>query len=137
MDIFMINRIGHVSLIVADQEQAAQFYTEKYGFVITESHKAPEGGYYWITVAPCKESALEITLMLPTTAQDKALIGKQAGSIPLFVFLTDDCRKTCEELKARGVEFTKEPTDEFWGVDAICKDLYGNLIDICQPAPQQ
>ena len=31
-------------------------------------------------------------------------------------FQTADCRKTFQELKAKGVEFVSEPKDEFWGV---------------------
>lgn len=133
----MIYHISHITLLVHDQEKAAQFYTEKLGFVITESHKLPEGnGYLWITVAPSKNATTMFTLVTPTNDEEKALVGKQAGSIPLCVLITDDCRTTAQEMQSRGVEFTKMPTDEFWGIDALCKDLYGNLIDICQPTKE-
>jgi len=47
--------------------------------------------------------------------------------------LTDDCHKTAQELAAKGVKFVKQPTSEFWGIDSVIEDLYGNKIDICQP----
>jgi len=127
----MITHISHISLLVHDQEQAAQFYTQKVGFVIIEDHKAE--GFRWITIAPSEDSTIVLTLMVPVTEEDKALVGKQAGSLLLFVFTTDDCHKTAQELKSRGVNFIKEPTQEFWGIDSLFTDLYGNVIDVCQP----
>ena len=125
-------RLSHFSLIVHNQDEALAFYTEKLGFVVTESHKAEDGTWYWLTIAPTKDSPISLSLLLPQTDEDKAIIGKQSGSIPLFVLLTDDCHTMARELTAKGVTFAKQPTNEFWGIDAIIKDLYGNLIDICQ-----
>jgi catechol 2,3-dioxygenase-like lactoylglutathione lyase family enzyme len=132
----MMPKISHFSLLVRNQDEALAFYTEKLGFVVTEGHKAPDNGWYWLTIAPTKESAVSLSLLLPQQADDHALIGKQSGSIPLFVLLTDDCHKTAAEFTAKGIEFAKQPTNEFWGIDAVIKDLYGNLIDICQPSEE-
>ena len=49
-------------------------------------------------------------------------------------FRTDDCRRTYEELKAKGVEFTQEPTEHFYGTDIGLRDPFGNHIRIVQPA---
>jgi len=126
-------KISHFSLLVHNQDEALAFYTKKLGFVITEAHKAPDNSWYWLTIAPTKESPISLSLLLPQTPEDITLVGKQSGSIPLFVLLTDDCHKTAAKFTANTVEFVKQPTNEFWGIDAIIKDLYGNLIDICQP----
>lgn len=131
-----MNRISHVSLIVHNQDEALAFYTEKLGFVVTEGHKAEDGTWYWLTIAPTKESPVSLSLLLPQQEGDKAIIGKQSGSIPLFVLLTDDCHKTAAQFAIKGVEFIKQPTNEFWGIDAVFKDLYGNLIDLCQPSEE-
>lgn len=45
-----------------------------------------------------------------------------------IVFQTDDVRKTYEELKAKGVEFTQEPKTEPWGTSAMFKDSEGNVF---------
>ena len=132
-----MNTISHVSLIVHNQDDALAFYTEKLGFVVTESHKAEDGTWYWLTVAPTKDSSVSLTLMAPQAEEDKALIGKQAGSIPFFCLMTDDCHATAAEFSKKGVEFVQEPQTEFWGINAILKDLYGNLILLCeQPAEE-
>lgn len=128
-----MNKISHISLIVHNQQEAADFYTEKLGFVVIESHKAEDGTYLWLVIAPTQESPVVFTLMSPQNESDKALVGKQGGSMPFFILSTDDCYTSAEEFSAKGVEFIKQPTAEFWGVDAIFKDLYGNLIDLCQP----
>lgn len=129
--------ISHFSLLVRNQDEALTFYTEKLNFIITESHKAPDNTWYWITIAPTKESTVSLSLILPQQSEDLALIGKQSGNIPLFVLLVDDCHKTAAHFSTKGVDFVKHPTNEFWGIDAIIKDLYGNLIDICQPSENQ
>jgi len=126
-----MTKISHFSLLVRNQDEALAFYTQKLGFVITEQHKADDNTYYWLTIAPSQDSPICLSLLLPQTEEDHQIIGKQSGSIPLFVLLTDDCHKTINEFKAQGVEIIKEPTHEFWGIDALIKDLYGNIIDVC------
>jgi len=39
---------------------------------------------------------------------------------------------TYEELKRKGVEFTKEPKKEFYGTEAIFKDNSGNWFSLAQ-----
>lgn len=133
----MAYKLSHFSLLVHNQDEALVFYTEKLGFVITESHKADDNTWYWLTIAPTQDSTISLSLLLPQTEEDRAIIGKQSGSIPLFVLLVDDCQKTVAEYAAKGVTVTKQPTNEFWGVDALIKDLYGNIIDICQPTENE
>jgi predicted enzyme related to lactoylglutathione lyase len=49
------------------------------------------------------------------------------------VFLTTaDCRATCEELKGRGVEFTEEPEERLYGIDAAFHDPSGNSFRLTQ-----
>ena len=133
----MVKGIGHITILVHNQSDAIEFYTKKFGFDIVESHKDEDGNWYWVTIAPKGSYATVFTLMAPTTDEERDLVGRQTGSIPLAVLLTDDCRKTAQELKNNGVTFIKEPTEEFWGVDALFTDLYGNIFDLCQPADEE
>jgi hypothetical protein len=43
-----------------------------------------------------------------------------------------DIYATYEELKAKGVEFKKEPTKEFYGIEALFKDDSGNWFSLGQ-----
>src|SRR5919197_514406 len=65
-----------------------------------------------------------------TRAQIHALLAKGASG-GLF-FTTDDVRGTYEELKGRGVEFTQEPTEQPYGVDAGLRDPSGNQFRMVQ-----
>jgi hypothetical protein len=47
-------------------------------------------------------------------------------------FSTDDCRATYAALKGRGVEFTQEPVEQFYGVDVGLRDPFGNNIRIVE-----
>ena len=47
-------------------------------------------------------------------------------------FTTDDCRKTYDELLAKGVDFTEEPTERSYGIDCGLRDPFGNAVRITQ-----
>lgn len=49
------------------------------------------------------------------------------------VFQTKDCRKTYEELKAKGVEILAPLQGRFYGIEAILKDNSGNWFSMTQP----
>jgi predicted enzyme related to lactoylglutathione lyase len=69
-----------------------------------------------------------------TKAQIEALVAKGASS-GLF-FATDDVQGTYEELKARGVEFQQESTEQPYGVDAGFRDPSGNQMRMAQLQPR-
>lgn len=54
------------------------------------------------------------------------------GVLGAGVFETADCRKTYEELKARGVEFTSPPEERFYGIESLFKDDSGNWFSLSQ-----
>jgi len=56
----------------------------------------------------------------------------QRGLVAAGAFETADCRKTYEELTARGVEFASPPEDKFYGIEAVFKDNSGNWFSLTQ-----
>ena len=44
------------------------------------------------------------------------------------ILTTDDCRATYEDLRAKGVEFTEEPTERPYGIDCALRDPFGNPV---------
>jgi hypothetical protein len=97
----------------------------------------------WLTVGVPGEPGREILLEKPgapsmddaTAAEVRELVSKGAGG-GWIGFGTTDCRKTYEELLARGVEFTQEPVEHVYGIDCGLRDPFGNAIRIVQPAPE-
>jgi predicted enzyme related to lactoylglutathione lyase len=55
------------------------------------------------------------------------------GSMHGLGMNVDDCRKTCEELRAKGVEFVQEPEDRPYGVEAVARDNSGNWMVLVEP----
>ena len=64
----------------------------------------------------------------------RELVTKGAGGT--LIFATDDCRATYERLRERGVEFTQEPVERFYGTDCALRDPFGNHIRITERAPE-
>jgi catechol 2,3-dioxygenase-like lactoylglutathione lyase family enzyme len=136
----MLKQLTHVQVWVHDQDEALAYYTEKLGMELREDVTVPEmGNFRWLSVGvPGQDVA--ITLMaIPgppvfdeeTRRQIQTLLSKGASG-GLF-FSTDDAQQTYEELKTRGVDFTQEPTEQPYGVDAGFRDASGNHFRVVQP----
>lgn len=134
----MITRMNHVSVYVLNQDSAFEFYVNKLGFnVHTDAAMGP--GMRWLTVCPPEQPELEISLMAieagmmfneETAAAMRSLV--KQGTFGFGVFECDDIYATYEELKARGVEFSKAPKKEFYGIEALFKDDSGNWFSLGQ-----
>jgi catechol 2,3-dioxygenase-like lactoylglutathione lyase family enzyme len=119
-------------------DQALDFYVGKLGFEVHSDHDL--GFMRWLTVNPPGQPDREILLEKPgppahddaTAAQVRDLLTKGGTGFALGL-TTDDCRATYEELKAKGVEFTEEPTERFYGIDCGFRDPFGNHIRLVQP----
>jgi catechol 2,3-dioxygenase-like lactoylglutathione lyase family enzyme len=136
----MIQALSHANVWVHDQDEAKAFYTEKLGFEVREDATLDElGGYRWLTVGPPGQPDVNLLIARPSPPAFDEQTSKtilelvSRGSIGPGIFRTDDCRATCAELKARGVELAQEPEERFYGVDAAVRDPFGNLFRIVQP----
>ena len=130
----MINRILRITLIVRDQEEAYRFYVEKLGF--EKRADLPMGeNTRWLTIAPQDDQDLEIVLQPLDWFEGKAREDHAAlvGKNPTMVLLVDDCRKTYQVLRDRGVQFEQPPENRPYGLEALAKDLYGNTLDLLEP----
>lgn len=136
----MISKISHCCIFVLDQDKAYDFYVNTLGFeVVTDAPMGP--GSRWLTVCPKGQKGFEIILMSTkpgmmfdeeSSKQITELVenGKMGGA----VFECNDIYATYEELSAKGVVFTKKPTKEFYGVEAVFKDDSGNWFSLGQKA---
>jgi catechol 2,3-dioxygenase-like lactoylglutathione lyase family enzyme len=132
----MITKLNHVSIFVLDQDSAYEFYVNTLGFKVhTDAAMGP--GMRWLTVCPPEQPDLEISLMAiaegmmfkKEAAQTmRDLVAK--GTFGFGVFECNDLLATYEELKAKGVVFTKTPTKEFYGFEALFKDDSGNWFSL-------
>jgi predicted enzyme related to lactoylglutathione lyase len=115
----MITKLKFMGIPVRDQKAQLAFYTEKLGFeVLTDQ---PMGPQRWIEL---KIPRAETSIVLFTPEGQENRIGTFVNAS----LACDDVRKTYEELKARGVEFVKPPTEQPWGTFAVIKDAEGNQL---------
>jgi catechol 2,3-dioxygenase-like lactoylglutathione lyase family enzyme len=124
-------KIGHITLLVKDFDEALSFYVEKLGFVKSQDTKFWDDNR-WVTVSPKNQTKPELTFVLADTEEKKVAVGKQAGDHVFMTVETDDCRRDYLIMKEKGVKFYGEPTDQMWGVEVVFEDLYGNLYDLVQ-----
>ena len=135
-------RIASSQMWVHDQDAALAFYTEKLGMEVRQDVTMPEmGNFRWLTVGPKDQPEVAIVLMAvpgapvldDTTAdQIRELMGK--GFAGTLFLTTDDCRKSYDELVARGVTFSEPPEETPYGIDAGFRDPSGNSFRLTQLA---
>ena len=138
----MITRLTHTSVTVLDLDSAYDFYVNKLGFTPVLDVPMPQGGR-WVTVSPPGQPELEIVLSAVDkstyTPERIALLTEmiKEGTFGIAVFACTDIYATYEELTAKGVVFTKPPTKEFYGTEAIFLDDSGNWFSLAQLAPYE
>ena len=133
----MFKALTHSFIYVLDQDEALDFYVGKLGLQVATD--ADLGHMRWLTVTAPGDTGHELVLSTPemghdaeTAAQIREVVSKGGGSG--VIFSVDDCRATYEALVAKGVEFTQEPTEHFYGIDCGLRDPFGNPLRFTQPA---
>jgi len=137
-----ITQLAIIPILVADQDEALRFFTEK-----LELEKRADmiygPGLRWLTVAPKGQKKPEIALAKPDLSlpgiQDNGGGGERVGRLSQYitcVFATDDCYKTYHTLLARGVTFLSPPTKNVHGTEAVFEDPYGNLFSLLESSPE-
>ena len=123
----MISRMRFASITVTDINKAVEFYVDKLGFTVQVEMPLP-GGNQFVMVAPRDGgSSLVFSLALP---------GQTHSPASNISFETNDVSVTYDELRARGVEFSREPAKTPWGgVEAMFLDPFGNRFLLQQGGP--
>jgi predicted enzyme related to lactoylglutathione lyase len=126
-------RIKLTSIMVDDQAKALRFYTDVFGFV--KKRDIPVGKYRWITLTSA-EGPDDLELALEPNENPAGKTFQQAmfeQGIPATAFEVGDLRAEYARLNARGVAFTREPSQAGPVMVAVCSDTCGNLIQLYQP----
>jgi catechol 2,3-dioxygenase-like lactoylglutathione lyase family enzyme len=134
----MINALTHSQVYVLDQDEAVDFYVGKLGLELNTD--ADLGFMRWLTVNAPGQPDRQLLLERPgppahdeaTAEQIRELVTKGAMGMAA-ILTTDDVRRDYKTLKDRGVEFTEEPTERFYGTDCGFRDPFGNHLRLGQP----
>jgi catechol 2,3-dioxygenase-like lactoylglutathione lyase family enzyme len=113
----MIKTVWSVTFYVSDLEKAARFYEETLGL---------EKKYAYSSYVGFECGGVEIGL-IPKAEKKASVASSSVG------FLVDDVEKAYNELKKKGVKFTRKLHDEAWGGrQASFEDIDGNVLEIVQ-----
>lgn len=127
-----MSRLGAVSLLVRDYDEAIAFFVGKLGFDLSEDAEMG-GGKRWVRVTP-RGGQTSLLLARAATDGQRARVGDQAGGRVWLFLETDDFARDHAAWTAAGVVFREPPRREPYGLVAVFEDLYGNAWDLIEPA---
>jgi|CZKD01.1.fsa_nt_gi catechol 2,3-dioxygenase-like lactoylglutathione lyase family enzyme len=127
----MTQKLGYISLIVREYNEAINFYTQSLGFQLIEDTDLGDGKR-WVRVRPQGSTGTDLLLAKAVNPEQASRIGKQTGG-RVFLFLhTDDFWRDYRAMTERGVKFVRPPSEESYGTVAVFEDLYGNKWDLLE-----
>lgn len=128
----MNNYLALVALVVADYDEAINFYTQKLDFILLEdtplTHKKR-----WVVVAPKGAGQCRLLLAKAANEEQIAHIGNQTGGRVFLFLYTDNFSREYQRLLDNEVTIVRPPVEEPYGKVAVFADLYGNQWDLLQP----
>ena len=133
-----MQRLGMISLVVRDYDEALAFYVGKLGFTLIEDSFVPEQNKRWVVIeppgagSPAGSPGAKLLLARASNPDQQSRIGNQTGGRVFLFLYTDDFWRDFNAYKAQGVEFVREPGEMPYGTVAVFKDLYGTLWDLVQ-----
>lgn len=129
----MKQTIAQIALVVADYDEAIEFYTRKLHFRLIEDTILSESKR-WVRIAP--PGSTECCILLAKAANDEQLsrVGNQTGGRVFLFLYTDDLARDYQNLLDHEIQIVREPSVEAYGTVTVFADLYGNLWDLIEPA---
>ncbi len=136
----MITNISIASVFVKDVDESKRFYIDVLGF--HEKDDITMGDYRWCTVVHPDQPELQVHLAIPGPPMEPHLVeaitrAQAGGGMAGLGLNVDDCRKTVDDLKSKGVEFIQEPEERPYGVEALMRDNSGNWMVLVEPREYQ
>ncbi len=128
----MKQSIVHVALVVKDYDEAIEFYTRQLNFELLEDTYQAGQDKRWVVVSPPGSNGVSLLLARASNSRQETFIGNQSGG-RVFLFLnTDDFWRDYNDMKAKGINFVRDPKQQEYGMVAVFEDLYGNRWDLLE-----
>ena len=130
----MGSRIGLVTLVVREYDEALRFFVDALGFELREDTPLADAKR-WVVVGPAGGDGTALLLARAATDDQRSRVGDQTGGRVALFLETDDFAATYQRMRAAGVRFAEAPRDEPYGTVAVFEDLYGNRWDLLGRTP--
>jgi catechol 2,3-dioxygenase-like lactoylglutathione lyase family enzyme len=129
----MNQRLGYITVLVDDYDEAIDFYINKLNFILIEDSVISETKR-WVLVRPSGENSCCLLLAKAANDLQKSMIGNQTGGRVFLFLFTDNFDRYFKNLIDNGITIEREPVVEKYGTIAVFKDIYGNLWDLIEPS---
>ncbi|WP_395106586.1 VOC family protein [Actinomadura sp. SCN-SB] len=129
-------RIGLVTIVVDDYDEAIGFFVGALGFELVEdSPSLTNDGRpkRWVVVRP-PGAETGVLLARADGERQAGAVGNQVAGRVGFFLEVDDFDAAYERMTAAGVEFATSPRTEEYGRVAVFLDIAGNRWDLLGPA---
>mmetsp|Transcript_122544 Transcript_122544/g.240496 ORF Transcript_122544/g.240496 Transcript_122544/m.240496 type:complete len:130 (+) Transcript_122544:1-390(+) len=127
----MSQKLGLVSLLVHNYDEAIDYYVNKVGFSLVEDNTMTESKR-WVVIEPKGNNGTQILLAQAVSEEEKKAVGNQCGGRVWLFLNTDDFYRDFNSMTAQGVKFLETPREEVYATVAVFQDLYGNKWDLLQ-----
>lgn len=128
----MNQRLGLISLVVRDYDEAIAFYVGKLGFRLVQDEYQPAQDKRWVVVAPPGEGGAHLLFGKASNPEQVAHIGNQTGGRVFLFLYTDNFWRDYEAYQSKQIHFVRPPKEEPYGTVAVFQDLYGNQWDLIE-----
>jgi catechol 2,3-dioxygenase-like lactoylglutathione lyase family enzyme len=128
--------LGLAALVVADYDEAIEFFTGALGFELAEdSPSLTNDGRpkRWVVVRP-PGAQTGLLLARADGAAQAAAVGQQAAGRVGFFLEVEDFDAAWQRMAAAGVQFLGAPRTEAYGRVVVFLDVAGNKWDLIGPA---
>ena len=130
-----MSRLGMITVVVDDYDDAIDYYTTALGFTLVEDTKMSETKR-WVVVAPDANQGAALLLAQAASPEQSAAIGNQSGGRVMFFLYTDNFDRDYARMAEHNVSFTEEPRLEDFGKVVVFADKYGNKWDFIERKAQ-
>lgn len=128
----MEGRIGQVSLLVRDYDEALEFFVSKLGFIKVEDTRL-SAEKRWVVIRPVNGGeGCDLLLAKAGNEHQQSFIGNQSGGRVWLFLYTKDIEKDLDVLKRHDVRIVHPLREEAYGKVLVFADLYGNLWDLIE-----
>jgi uncharacterized glyoxalase superfamily protein PhnB len=132
----MHRHIALFALVVAEYDEAIDFYVKKLNFHIVEDVAMSEDKR-WVVISPSTESECKILLAKASNDVQNKTVGNQTGGRVGFFLYTDDIQREYNMIKDNQVTIVRDLSEEAFGKVFVFSDLYGNLWDMIEKIKTQ
>jgi catechol 2,3-dioxygenase-like lactoylglutathione lyase family enzyme len=127
--------IARIALVVADYDEAIEFYTQKLGFELIEDTKISETKR-WVLIAPPGSTETKLLLAKADGETQNLAVGNQSGGRVFLILFTDNFDRDYQKLLDNKITIVRAPSVAPYGKVLVFSDLYGNQWDLIEPTDQ-